>query len=84
MRGVRERNKPPIPRAHTLGLANASAIDAWLLARPETVRAASVSGLASGLPVRKWEGWHVAGMQAVAVGIACADLAPGIDPLYNC
>lgn len=38
MRGVRERNDLPIPRAHTLGLPSATAIDAWLLAHPETVR----------------------------------------------
>ena len=38
VRGVRERNDPPIPRAHTLGLPSSSTIDAWLLAHPETVR----------------------------------------------
>ena len=37
VRGVRERNEPPIPPGRVLGLASASAIDAWLLQHPETV-----------------------------------------------
>lgn len=37
VQGIREHNSPPIPPEHTLGLANASAIDAWLLAHPEAV-----------------------------------------------
>ena len=37
MLGVRQRNDPPIPPEHVLGLANASAVDTWLLQHPETV-----------------------------------------------
>ena len=35
--GVRQRNDPPIPPEHVLGLSNASAVDNWLLQHPETV-----------------------------------------------
>lgn len=37
VQGVAARNDPPLPPAHMLGLPNASAVDAWLLAHPETV-----------------------------------------------
>lgn len=44
MRGVRERNRPRIPAEHAMGLANASAIDAYLLSHPDTVRCDDVAG----------------------------------------
>jgi hypothetical protein len=37
-----ERNEPPIPPSRVLGLANASAVDAWLLQHPETALAAVI------------------------------------------
>lgn len=42
VRGVMERNEPPIPPSRVLGLANASAVDAWLLQHPETALAAVI------------------------------------------
>lgn len=39
VRGVMSRNDPPIPPQHVMGLANATAVDAWLMAHPETVLA---------------------------------------------
>ena len=51
--GVRQGNDPPIPPEHVLGLANASAVDTWLLQHPETVRAVSRGTQVSWRPVCK-------------------------------
>ncbi|KAL4424942.1 hypothetical protein ABPG77_009671 [Micractinium sp. CCAP 211/92] len=42
VQGVAARNDPPLPPEHLLGLANASTVDAWLLAHPETALAAVI------------------------------------------